>query len=138
MATKYVTSADGTRIAYETLGQGAPVVFVWGALGVRSSPFAKTMREELAKDFTVFDYDRRGRGESGDTKPYAVAREVEDLRAVCEAAGGRPYVAATSSGAALALEAAASGVPMKMLAAHEPPTWWGARRTLRIRITSRR
>src|SRR5437870_3641601 len=85
MATKFVTSADGTRIAYETMGQGAPLVFVWGALGVRSSPFAKTMREELAKDFTVFDYDRRGRGESGDTKPYAVAREVEDLRAVCEA-----------------------------------------------------
>ena len=121
MATKFVTSADGTRIAYETMGQGAPLVFVWGALGVRSSPFAKTMREELAKDFTVFDYDRRGRGESGDTKPYAVAREVEDLREVCEAAGRRPYVAATSSGAALALEAAASGVPMKMLAAHEPP-----------------
>ena len=121
MTTKYVTSGDGTRIAYETMGQGAPLVFVWGALGVRSSPFAKAMREELAKDFTVFDYDRRGRGESGDTKPYAVTREVEDLRAVCEAAGGRPYVAATSSGAALALEAAASGVPMKMLAAHEPP-----------------
>src|SRR5437870_9750561 len=126
MATKFVTSADGTRIAYETMGQGAPLVFVWGALGVRSSPFAKGMREELAKDFTVFDYDRRGRGESGDTKPYAVAREVEDLRAVCEAAGGRPYVAATSSGAALALEAAASGVPMKMLAAHEPPYMVGS------------
>ena len=121
MATTFVMSADGTRIAYETMGQGAPLVFVWGALGVRSSPFAKEMREELAKSFTVFDYDRRGRGESGDTKPYAVAREVEDLRAVVEAAGGRPYVAATSSGAALALEAAASGVPMKMLAAHEPP-----------------
>jgi len=121
MATKYVTSTDGTRIAYETMGQGEPLVFVWGALGVRSSPFAKAMREELARDFTVFDYDRRGRGESGDTKPYAVTREVEDLRAVCEAGGGRPYVAATSSGAALALEAAASGVPMKMLAAHEPP-----------------
>jgi pimeloyl-ACP methyl ester carboxylesterase len=121
MATTFATSADGTRIAYETMGHGEPLVFVWGALGVRSSPFAKAMREELAKDFTVFDYDRRGRGDSGDTKPYAVAREVEDLRAVVEAAGGRPYVAATSSGAALALEAAASGVPMKMLAAHEPP-----------------
>src|SRR2546428_8633102 len=121
MATQFVTSADGTRIAYETAGQGAPLVIVWGALGVRSSPFAKAMRDELAQSFTVFDYDRRGRGESGDTKPYAVAREVEDLRAICEAAGGRPYVWATSSGAALALQAAASGVPMKMLAAHEPP-----------------
>src|SRR6266699_1583078 len=86
MATTFVMSADGTRIAYETMGQGAPLVFVWGALGVRSSPFAKGMREELAKYFTVFDYDRHGRCESGDTKPYAVAREVEDLRAVCEAA----------------------------------------------------
>src|SRR5437773_1569106 len=123
MATKFVTSADGTRIAYEAAGQGAPLVFVWGALGVRSSPFAKAMRDELAKDFTVFDYDRRGRGESGDTKPYAVAREVEDLRAVCEAAGGRPYVAATSSGAALALEAAASGVPKGGCARSECPRW---------------
>src|SRR5437773_6431360 len=121
LATKFVTSADGTRIAYETAGQGDWLVLVWGALGVRSSPFAKAMRDELAKSFRVIDYDRRGRGESGDTKPYAVAREVEDLRAVCEAAGGSPYVWATSSGAALALEAAASGVPMRMLAAHEPP-----------------
>src|SRR5438105_4502145 len=121
MKTQFVASRDGTRIADETLGQGVPLVIVWGALGVRSSPFAKAMRDELAKDFTVFDYDRRGRGESGDTKPYAVVREVEDLRAVVGAAGGQPYVWATSSGAALALEAAASGVPMKMLAAHEPP-----------------
>jgi pimeloyl-ACP methyl ester carboxylesterase len=121
MATEFVTSADGTRIAYETAGRGAPLVIVWGALGVRSSPFAKAMREELAKSFKVFNYDRRGLGESGDTKPYAVAREVEDLRAICAAAGDLPYVWATSSGAALALEAAASGVPMKVLAAHEPP-----------------
>lgn len=119
--TQFVTSKDGTRIAYETLGSGPPLVVVWGALGFRASPFARAMREELAKAYTVYDYDRRGRGESGDTQPYAVAREVEDLRAVCEAAGGNPLVWATSSGAALALEAAASGVPMRMLAAHEPP-----------------
>jgi len=118
VTTKFVTSADGTRIAYETAGQGDWLVLVWGALGVRSSPFTKAMREELAKSFTVVDYDRRGRGESGVTKPYAVAREVEDLWAVCEAAGGRPYVLATSSGAVLALEAAADGLPMRMLAAH--------------------
>ncbi len=121
MATQFVTSKDGTRIAYETVGSGEPLVIVWGALGARASPFAKGMREELAKSFTVYDYDRRGRGESGDAKPYAVAREVEDLRAVCEAAGGSPFVWATSSGAALALEAAAAGVPMRVLAAHEPP-----------------
>lgn len=121
MSAKFVTSADGTRIAYETVGQGAPLVMVWGAIGARSSPFAKAMRDELKQSFTVTDYDRRGRGESGDTKPYAVAREIEDLRAICEAVGRRPYVWATSSGAALALQAAASGVPMQMLAAHEPP-----------------
>src|SRR5205807_6732273 len=98
MATKYVTSADGTRIAYETMGQGAPLVFVWGALGVRSSPFAKTMREELAKGFTVFDYARRGGAESGDPKPYAVARGVGDLREGCGAAGRRQLVAGSASG----------------------------------------
>lgn len=116
-----VTSQDGTTIHYETLGQGPPLVIVWGALGATDSPFAKQMREELAKSFTVYDYDRRGRGASGDTKPYAVAREVEDLAAVCQAAGGAPYVFASSSGAALALEAAASGVAMRKLAAYEPP-----------------
>jgi pimeloyl-ACP methyl ester carboxylesterase len=120
-ATQTVTSKDGTRIAYEVQGQGPPVVFVWGALGVRASPFAKRMRDELAKSFTVYDYDRRGRGESGDTKPFAVQREVEDLAALAQAAGGKPYVVASSSGAALALEAAAAGVPMRMLVAHEPP-----------------
>lgn len=114
-------SKDGTRIRYETLGHGPPLVIVWGALGALDSPFTRAMREELSKSFTVYDYDRRGRGGSGDTKPYAIEREIEDLRAVVEAAGGNPFVWATSSGAALALEAAAAGVPMRMLAAHEPP-----------------
>lgn len=118
---RHVASKDGTRIAYETLGQGPPLVVVWGALGLRKSFFAKQMREELARSFTVYDYDRRGRGDSGDAKPYAVQREVEDLAAVVQAAGGDPFVFATSSGAALALEAAASGVPMRKLAAYEPP-----------------
>lgn len=116
----HVTSKDGTRIAFETMGSGPPLVVVWGAMGYRATPFAKAMREELAKTFTVYDYDRRGRGESGDKPTYAVAREIEDLAAVIDAAGN-PYVWATSSGAALALEAAASGVPMRALAAHEPP-----------------
>jgi len=124
--TEFVTSADGTKIAYGTAGTGAPLVVVWGALGVRASPFATAMRDELAKSFRVYDYDRRGRGDSSDTKPYAVAREIEDLRAVCAAAGGTPWVWATSSGAALALEAAAAGVPMRRLAAHEPPYSVGA------------
>lgn len=117
----HVTSKDGTKIAYEKLGQGPPLVLVWGALGARDSPFTKAMREELAKSFTVYDYDRRGRGGSGDAKPFSVQKEIDDLRAVCEGAGGSPFVWATSSGAALALEAAAAGVPMRTLAAHEPP-----------------
>ena len=117
----HVTSKDGAEISYATQGSGPPLVVVWGAMGLMASPFAKAMHDELAKSFTVYAYDRRGRGESGDTKTYTVAAEIEDLRAVCAAAGGAPYVWATSSGAALALEAAAAGVPMKMLAAHEPP-----------------
>ena len=121
----HVTSKDGTRIAYEVSGKGPPLVVVWGALGVSTSPFAKQMHDELAKSFTVYAYDRRGRGQSGDTRPYAVAREVEDLAAVAQAAGGSPYVFAASSGAALALEAAASGVPMRKLAAYEPPCMVG-------------
>lgn len=121
MTTHFTTSKDGTRIAYEKLGSGPPLVIVWGAMGARDSPFTKAMREELAQSFTVFDYDRCGRGESGDRKSYSVANEIEDLRAVSQAAGSAPLVWATSSGAALALEAAAAGVPMRALAAHEPP-----------------
>lgn len=118
--THSVTAKDGTRITYENLGSGPPLVLVWGAMGALDSPFTKAMRGELSKNFTVYDYDRCGRGESGDRAVYSVAHEIEDLRAVCEAAGD-PFVWATSSGAALALEAAAAGVPMRMLAAHEPP-----------------
>ncbi|MFO1536009.1 MAG: alpha/beta fold hydrolase [Thermoplasmatota archaeon] len=116
-----VTSKDGTRIAYDVLGQGPPLVIVNGALGVRTFTFAQRMADELAKHFTVYNYDRRGRGDSGDTPSYAVQREVEDLAALCKAAGGRPYVFAQSSGAALALEAAAAGVAMAGLLAYEPP-----------------
>lgn len=117
----HVTSKDATRLAYGKQGAGPPLVVVMGALGYRDFSFSKQMEAELAKRFTVYGYDRRGRGESSDTLPYAVAREVEDLAAVVAAAGGRPYVVGLSSGAALALEAAASGVPMAGLAAYEPP-----------------
>jgi pimeloyl-ACP methyl ester carboxylesterase len=116
-----VASKDGTRIAYDVLGQGPPLVIVNGALSVRTFTFARKMAEELSKSFRVYSYDRRGRGDSTDTQPYAVAREVEDLAAVCQAAGGKPFVFGLSSGAALALEAAASGVPMAGLLAYEPP-----------------
>jgi pimeloyl-ACP methyl ester carboxylesterase len=114
-----VTSSDGTRIAFDRLGDGPPVVLVCGQSTDRSSnaPLAAL----LAKRFAVFNYDRRGRGDSGDTLPYAVEREVEDLGAVFEAAGGSASVFGVSSGAALALEAAAAGLAIDKLALWEPP-----------------
>lgn len=121
-----VTSADGTVIAYDVTGAGPPLVIVWGALGWQEFSYAKQMAAELGKHFTVYNYDRRGRGGSTDTPPFAVEREVEDLAAVARAAGGSPFVFGTSSGAALALHAAVSGVPMKGLLAWEPPYMVGA------------
>jgi pimeloyl-ACP methyl ester carboxylesterase len=114
-----VVSADGTRIAFDRIGAGPPLLLLPGALCDRNT-FAPLARL-LAPDFEVFDVDRRGRGDSGDTAPYAVAREVEDIAAVIEAAGGRAAVFGHSSGAALALEAAASGLPVSRLVLFEPP-----------------
>ncbi len=120
--TEFVTSKDGTRIAYETAGSGPTLLLVNGAMGYRGLDFAKKARDGFAAHFKVIDYDRRGRGESGDTKPYSVKKEVEDIAAlVAGPGGGRCLVFAQSSGAALALEAAASGVPMQTLFAYEPP-----------------
>src|SRR3712207_4981311 len=114
-----VTSRDGTSIAFDRSGNGPPVILVCGGSTDRmaNAPLA----EFLAPRFTVFNYDRRGRGDSGDTAPYAVEREVEDLDAVIAAAGGSAFVYGTSSGAALALEAAASGLAITKLAMWEPP-----------------
>ncbi len=114
-----VTSKDGTTIAFDQLGQGPPVVLVSGGSVDRSSnaPLAAL----LAPHFTVFNYDRRGRGPSGDTPPYAVEREVEDIAAVVTAAGGSAFLYGTSSGAALALEAAARLTGITKLALWEPP-----------------
>jgi pimeloyl-ACP methyl ester carboxylesterase len=114
-------SGDGTRIAFDRVGDGPPVVLVDGALSHRTlGPMARLV-DPLAASATVFRYDRRGRGQSGDTAPYAVAREVEDLAAVIDAAGGAAAVFGLSSGAALALEAAATGLPITRLALYEPP-----------------
>ena len=118
--TRFVKSRDGTRIAYNQAGRGPTLVLVSGALGFRGMSFAKQAARDFARHFTIVDYDRRGRGESGDMSPYSVDREIEDLGAVIEAAGSC-YVFALSSGAALALRAAAAGVPMKVLVAYEPP-----------------
>ena len=113
-------SADGTKIAYTRAGSGPALVLVDGAMCYRGSSPNDALAKELAAHFTVYTYDRRGRGESGDTGPYTVEREVEDLAAVVEEAGGEAFLFGISSGAALALEAA-SRVPITKLAVYEPP-----------------
>jgi pimeloyl-ACP methyl ester carboxylesterase len=115
----YVTSADGTKIAFERLGQGPAVVVVGGMFCDRQS--TRELAEELSHRFTVVNYDRRGRGDSGDTAPYAVEREVEDLGALIAAVGGTASVYGHSSGAGVALHAAAGGTPITRLVLHEPP-----------------
>ena len=114
-----VTSKDGTTIGFDRLGSGPPVVLVCGGSVDRTADAA--LAKELASDLTVFNYDRRGRGDSGDTLPYAIEREVEDIDAVIEAAGGSACLWGSSSGAVLALIAAESGVPVSKLALWEPP-----------------
>lgn len=114
-------SKDGTKIAYDKIGNGPKLVLVTGAFGYRSFPAQIQLANELAASFTVYNYDRRGRGDSGDTQPYAVEREIEDLEAIIEAAGGSAYVWGLSSGGVLALQAAAKGLSITKLALHEPP-----------------
>ena len=114
-----VTSKDGTIITYDQMGQGVPVIIVSGAFADREATMP--MAEALKQHFTVFNYDRRGRGDSGDTPPYTVEREIEDLDAVINAAGGSAFVVGFSSGAALSHEAAASGLAIRKLALYEPP-----------------
>jgi pimeloyl-ACP methyl ester carboxylesterase len=117
-----VTSSDGTRIAFERVGQGPPVVVVDGAFLYRAiDPWTPAFAEQLADRHTVYTYERRGRGNSGDTPPYAVAREIEDLAAVIDEAGGSAHVVGMSSGGVLALDAAAGGLPIGRLAVYEPP-----------------
>jgi pimeloyl-ACP methyl ester carboxylesterase len=115
------TSADGTEIAYLTWGDGPPLVVVSGATGTKAA--SAELGPALAEaGFTAVAYDRRGRVDSGDTRPYAVEREIEDLTAVLTAVGDGPVaVHAQSSGAALALLAAAAGAPIRTLSVFEPP-----------------
>jgi pimeloyl-ACP methyl ester carboxylesterase len=117
-----VTSNDGTTIAFEKVGQGPAVVLVDGAFVYRAiDPWAPEFANALAEKYTVYTYERRGRGNSTDTQPYAIQREIEDLAAVIEEAGGSAYVLGMSSGAVLALDAAAAGLPITKLAVFEPP-----------------
>jgi pimeloyl-ACP methyl ester carboxylesterase len=114
-----VTSNDGTTIAYEQSGSGPALILVGGALSDRKA--ATSIAALLAPHFTVYALDRRGRGDSSDTPPYAVDREVEDIAALITQAGGSAFVFGHSSGAALALEAANSGAAITRLALYEPP-----------------
>jgi pimeloyl-ACP methyl ester carboxylesterase len=117
-----VVSVDGTPIAYDRLGTGPALVLVGGAYQYRSFD-QRTVRiaELLAERFTVYHYDRRGRGDSGDTAPYAIAREFEDLHALVDAAGGSAYLFGMSSGAILTLDAVNAGVPTPRVVVYEPP-----------------
>jgi pimeloyl-ACP methyl ester carboxylesterase len=112
-------SSDGTPIAFDRLGDGPPVIAVCGAMCDRA--LMRPTAEELAKHFTVINYDRRGRGDSGDTAPYAIEREIQDLEVLVAEADGTTSVYGHSSGAGLALYAAAAGVPIARLVLHEPP-----------------
>jgi pimeloyl-ACP methyl ester carboxylesterase len=116
-----ITSADGTRIVYERTGEGPPLIIVDGALCYRGQGPSRPLAAELAADFTVYCYDRRGRGESGDSAEHALEREVEDLEALAKEAGGTPFLLGASSGAVLALEAASHGVGAAKVAMYEPP-----------------
>lgn len=117
-----VTSRDGTTIAYEKTGQGPAVVFIDGALNYSAMRLAAPIAKLMAKRFSVFLYDRRGRGGSGDTLPWSLDREIEDLEAVIDAAGGTACVFGLSSGALLALEATKRlGAKVAKLALYEAP-----------------
>ncbi|KUO04872.1 alpha/beta fold hydrolase [Streptomyces caeruleatus] len=116
---KNTNSADGTSIAYATSGDGPAVILVSGAMSTGGT--VAPLAVPLADRFRVVWYDRRGRGGSGDTHPYAVDREVEDLAALIEAVGGEAALCGVSSGGALVLEAAASGLPVRQVAVYEVP-----------------
>jgi pimeloyl-ACP methyl ester carboxylesterase len=125
--TAFVVSADGTRLAVDQSGSGPPVVLVHGALTGRRHPLLADVATRLAAWFTVLNYDRRGRGDSANTSPYAVERELDDLEAVVDHAGGAAMVFGGSSGAALALRGAGrSPQRVTRLALWEPPYHVGA------------
>jgi pimeloyl-ACP methyl ester carboxylesterase len=118
---KRVRSKDGTLIAVDQHGDGPPIILVDGALCYRASGPMGPLAAALAPHFKVFTYDRRGRGDSGNTTPYAIEREVEDIEALINEAGGSASVYGISSGAALALEAANCGLAIDKLALYEAP-----------------
>ncbi len=118
----YVTSKDGTKIAYDKLGEGPVIIMVGGAFQHRAiDPNMTHLAALLAPYFTVIHYDRRGRGDSGDTLPYTVEREVEDIEALINEVGEPAFIFGMSSGGVLALEAVVYGLNIKKLALYKPP-----------------
>jgi pimeloyl-ACP methyl ester carboxylesterase len=117
----FAVSRDGTRIAYDVQGSGPALILIDGAFCGRNMGPMPKLAPLLAPHFTVYNYDRRGRGDSGDTRPFSVDREYEDLAALIELAGGSAFLYGTSSGASLALFATARGLPVAKLAIFEPP-----------------
>jgi pimeloyl-ACP methyl ester carboxylesterase len=115
------TSTDGTTIAYDRYGVGPAVILVGGALSYRKFKKIEQLAELLAERCTVLNYDRRGRGDSGEVGAFAAEREIEDIAALIDAAGGRASLWGWSSGGALALRAAAAGIGVERLAVYEVP-----------------
>src|SRR5687768_2726917 len=114
-SVRYTTSKDGTRLAYEVQGAGPALIYITGATCFRAFFPIRQDVKVFAKSFTVYSYDRRGRGDSGDNsvgQPWSVEREVEDVEALIDAAGGQAILYGHSSGAVLALETA-SRLPSK-------------------------
>jgi pimeloyl-ACP methyl ester carboxylesterase len=117
-----LSSRDGTTIAYDKLGEGPALILVDGALTVHSSGSGSELARLLAPRFTVYGFDRRGRGESGDTLPYAVDREIDDIEALIDHAGGSAFLYGHSSGGPLAMRAAIRlGGKVSKIAMYEPP-----------------
>jgi len=116
-----VRSADGTAIAYDCAGDGPALILVGGAFSFRRYKTWVQLFELLAPRFRVISYDRRGRGDSGDALTYAVEREIDDLYALVQAAGGSAHTFGMSSGGVLALRAAAAGVPIDRAVVYQPP-----------------
>ncbi|MGH2536185.1 MAG: alpha/beta fold hydrolase [Candidatus Promineifilaceae bacterium] len=117
-----VTSKDGTKIAYDKTGTGPAVILVNGAMSYRAfDPTMAHLADLLGKDFAVYNYDRRGRGDSSDTQPFAKEREIEDLQALVDKAGGKAMVFGISSGSAVTLDTAAVTPDITMVAVYEPP-----------------
>lgn len=114
-------SNDGTSIAFERTGIGPALVLVDGAFCYRNNGVSPRLVPLLSNHFTVYSYDRRGRGESTDTEPYTIDKEIEDLKAVIEKTGEVPYVCGFSSGACLLLLAMEKGINVKRIALFEPP-----------------